>query len=237
AELLCTFCIFALPGSPSTCTLDTAIVPLPSFFLFIALAANLILSRRNVATTTRITPVKWVHITYLVLVGAQICMTILELVRLALENLGVGLLPLVTIALLALFVILYRERSGRTRMTLTILAIYWFFMTIFEAIKTARLHTLEELNPTTTKTSQYPSSDWFLDNAVMVHISLVGYPSAITETFTACSLFGVFLCGKRNPSIVPKTKECRRYVQDAVPCMISMSWCIFIYCLGMPVTI
>ncbi|KAJ7603775.1 hypothetical protein DFH06DRAFT_327802 [Mycena polygramma] len=172
---------FPLPGSPSTCTIDTAIVPLPSFFLFIALAVNWVLSRRN-AAKLRITPVKWLHITYLVLVGAQIAMTVLELVRLALENLGVGLLPINTIALLCLFAILWRGfRSGRTRMTISIMAVHWFFMTIFEAIKTVRLHTLEELNPTTTKTSQYPSSDWLLDNAVMLALYFVFF---CTETVT-----------------------------------------------------
>ncbi|KAJ7903567.1 hypothetical protein B0H14DRAFT_2220672, partial [Mycena olivaceomarginata] len=166
-EMLCSN-RFILPGSPSTCTLDTAIVPLPTFFLLVALAVNLILSRRK-ETDTRVKSVRWLTITYLVLVGAQIAMTILELVRLALESLGVGLLPVNTIGLLCVFGILWRERTnGRTRTTLSIFAVYWFFMTIFEAIKSARLHTLEELNPTTTKTSQYPSSDWFLDNAVMV---------------------------------------------------------------------
>jgi len=163
---------FTLPGSPQTCTLDTAVVPLPSFFLFVALAANFILSRKK--ASIRITPIRWLHITYLVLVGAQIAMTVLELVRLALEDLGVGLLPVNTIGLLCIFVILWRERTaGRTRMMLSILAVYWFFMGIFEAIKTARLHTLEELNPTTTKTSQYPSSDWFLDNAVMLALYFI----------------------------------------------------------------
>ncbi|KAJ6494820.1 hypothetical protein C8R47DRAFT_384885 [Mycena vitilis] len=188
---------FPMPGSPSTCTIDTAIVPLPSFFLFIALAVNWTVSRRN-AAKLRITPVKWLHITYLVLVGAQVAMTVLELVRLVLENLGVGLLPINTVALLCLFAILWRGfRSGRTRMTISvscsrlstlhslilhqIMAVYWFFMTIFEAIKTARLHTLEELNPTTTKTSQYPSSDWLLDNAVMLALYFIFF---CTETVT-----------------------------------------------------
>ncbi|KAJ7126999.1 hypothetical protein C8R44DRAFT_110958 [Mycena epipterygia] len=164
---------FPLPGSPSTCTLDTAIVPLPSFFLLVALAANFIISRKDVAST-KIKPVKWLHITYLVLVGAQIAMTILELVRLALEQLGVGLLPINTIGLVCVFIVLWRERAtGRTRAILLILAVYWFFLTIFEAIKTTRLHRLEELNPTTTKISQYPSSDWFLDNAVMVALYFI----------------------------------------------------------------
>ncbi|KAJ7158761.1 hypothetical protein C8R46DRAFT_399847 [Mycena filopes] len=164
---------FPLPGSPSTCTLDTAIVPLPSIFLIIALAANHLLSRNNAAGPRAPPPVK-LHILYLVLVGCQIAMTILELIRLVLEQFGVGLLPFNTVGLICAFVVLLRERkSGRTRQTLSILAVYWFFLAIFEAIKTARLHTLEELNPTTTKTSQYPSSDWFLDNAVMAALYFV----------------------------------------------------------------
>ncbi|KAJ7707714.1 hypothetical protein B0H17DRAFT_1125438 [Mycena rosella] len=168
---------FPLPGSPSTCTLDTAIVPLPSFFLLVALAANLYITRRQNVPDAKIKPVKWLHIAYLVLVGAQIVMTILELVRLALEHLGVGLLPVNTIALISVFVVLWRERTaGRTRSVLLSntdidTTVYWFFLTIFLAVKTARLNTLVNLNPTTTKTSQYPSSDWFLDNAVMVRIS------------------------------------------------------------------
>ncbi|KAK7033090.1 hypothetical protein R3P38DRAFT_2920642 [Favolaschia claudopus] len=165
---------FVLPGSPSTCVLDTAVVPLPSFLLFIALAATWILSRRNNGTTFRITPIRWVHIVYLVLVGAQIAMTILELVRLALERLGVGLLPANTVGLLCVFAVLWHERTaGRTRITASTFAAYWFLLAVFEAIKTARLHDLEVLNPNTTKTSQYPSSDWFLDNAVMLGLYIV----------------------------------------------------------------
>ncbi|KAJ7170681.1 hypothetical protein C8R43DRAFT_60089 [Mycena crocata] len=167
---------FPLPGSPSTCTLDTALVPLPSFFLFLALAAHLVISRRGNDNNNamKLTPSRWGHIIYLVLVGAQIAITILELVRLALENLGVGLLPVNTVGLLLVFVLLLRERtSGRTMPVLIILAAYWFFLAIFLAIKTARLHRLEQLNPTMTKTSQYPSSDWFLDNAVMLGLYVV----------------------------------------------------------------
>lgn len=54
-----------------------------------------------------------------------------------------------------------------------IFAVYWFFLTIFLIVKSVRLQRLVELNPTTTKTSQYPSSDWLLDNVVMASV----YPS------------------------------------------------------------
>ncbi|KAJ7066954.1 hypothetical protein C8F01DRAFT_652829 [Mycena amicta] len=167
---------FPLPGSPSTCALDTAIVPLPSFLFLVALAAHFGLRRRNSSheREERLNTKKWVHIAYLVLVVAQICMTILELIRLGLENLGLGLLPVNTIALICAFVVLLRERvPGRSRRLLQILIIYWLLEFIFEAVKSARLHTLEELNPTTSDNSKYPSSDWFLDNAVMLALYLV----------------------------------------------------------------
>lgn len=110
-----------LQGSPSTCTLDTAMVPLPSFFLVIALAANFVLSRKNsTVPKTRIKSLRWVHVTYLVLVGCQIAMTILELVRLALEQLGVGLLPINTIGLISVFVVLWQQRTSRTRTVLSV---------------------------------------------------------------------------------------------------------------------
>ncbi|KAJ7494727.1 hypothetical protein B0H11DRAFT_915194 [Mycena galericulata] len=173
---------FPLPGSPSTCTLDTAIVPLPSFFLVVALVANFFLTRKNLnVDKIRHKPVKWLHISYLVLVGCQIAMTVLELVRLALEKLGVGLLPINTIGLISVFVVLWRERTSRTRAVLSILAVYWLFLMIFEAIKTSRLHRLEELDPTTIKTSQYPSSDQFLDNAVMLVLYFIFF---CTESIT-----------------------------------------------------
>ncbi|KAJ7035049.1 hypothetical protein C8F04DRAFT_549139 [Mycena alexandri] len=194
---------FPLPGSPSTCTLDTAIVPLPSIFLIIAQGANHFLSRNNVVGTRTPPPVK-LHIFYLVLVGCQIAMTILELIRLVLEQFGVGLLPFNTIGLICAFVVLLRERkSGRTRQTLAILAVYWFFLIIFEAIKVARLQTLEELNPTTTKTSQYPQQRL-----------------AFGQCSNARLVFYSFLWRNREPdTLVSTAKEYGRCVQDAIQCI------------------
>jgi hypothetical protein len=51
-----------------------------------------------------------------------------------------------------------------------LLGSYWLLLTVFETLKSVRLHQLMVLNPTTTKNSQYPSSDQFLDNVVLVDI-------------------------------------------------------------------
>jgi hypothetical protein len=50
----------------------------------------------------------------MVLVVATFAMTILEIVRLAAEHLGVGLLPVSSIALMIVFALLWSERQGRT---------------------------------------------------------------------------------------------------------------------------
>ncbi|KAJ7650279.1 hypothetical protein FB45DRAFT_887463 [Roridomyces roridus] len=165
--MLCSANRFPLPGAPSTCLLDTAIVPLPSFVLIVAFGVYYFHFRRQTTPSTLI-PIKWLHITYLVLVAAQIAMSVLEIIRLALEQLGVGLLPVNTVALLLVFTVLWRERASRTKAMISILAVYWFFMTLFELIKTVRLHRLETLHPNTANNSRYPSSDQFLDNAVML---------------------------------------------------------------------
>ncbi|KAF7312272.1 hypothetical protein MIND_00240200 [Mycena indigotica] len=165
---------FPLPGSPSTCTLDTAIVPLPSFLFIVVLALHFNFRKAKTANEPRLRLKKWIHIAYLVLVAAQIAMTLLELIRLGLEDLGYGLLPVNTIGLICAFAVLWRERiPGRSNEIVQIFLVYWLLELIVMAVKTARLHELENLNPTTSKDSKYPSSDWFLDNAVMLGLDLV----------------------------------------------------------------
>nr|GAT60758.1 predicted protein [Mycena chlorophos] len=175
---------FPLPGSPSTCTLDTVIVPLPSFLFLVALTIHSFLRRTPNEHSLRIR--KWLHIAYLVLLGAQIAMTILELVRLGLENLGVGLLPVNTLGLLCAFIVLLRERvHGRSRTLLPIFVAYWLFELVVEAVKTARLNKLQQVDPTTSKDSKYPSSDWFLDNAVMLALYCIFCVTEISVLFVS----------------------------------------------------
>lgn len=51
----------------------------------------------------------------MVLVVAAFAMTVLEIARLVANHLGVGLLPIDTVAIILVFVVLYLERGGRTR--------------------------------------------------------------------------------------------------------------------------
>ncbi|THV04754.1 hypothetical protein K435DRAFT_161113 [Dendrothele bispora CBS 962.96] len=165
--MLCTSRRFPLPGSPSTCTLDAAIVPLPSFCLIVILIATLRFYTGNERLVKITLYSRWLHIVYFVLVIAAFAMSLLEIARLAAEHLGVGLLPITPVALLIAMIIIWKERKTRTRTMASILAFYWLFLAIVQTVKSVRLHLLEELNPTTKNDSNYPSSDWFLDNVVM----------------------------------------------------------------------
>ncbi|KAF5368846.1 hypothetical protein D9758_002950 [Tetrapyrgos nigripes] len=172
---------FPLPGSPSTCTLDTAIVPLPSIcFIAVVLAVLRFYTSNERIVETPATP-RWLHFLYFALVIAAFAMSLLEIARLVAENLGVGLLPITSVALVFALIIIWKERKMRTQTMAGILAAYWLFLTVVETVKSVRLHVLEEKLPTTAKDSKYPSSDQFLDNVVMLGLFLVFF---LYEIFT-----------------------------------------------------
>ncbi|KAF9457498.1 hypothetical protein BDZ94DRAFT_224493 [Collybia nuda] len=164
---------FPLRGSPSTCVLDTALVPLPSFLLLAGFTILFILKKSLGNNNSRPVPLKWIHFSYMALVAAAFGMTVLEIARLIAEHLGVGLLPVSSITLVIVFVLLWKEKRGRTLEVSLFLIMYWLLLTIFETIKSVRLSLLVMLNPNTTKTSKYPSSDQFLDNVVLLCLYFV----------------------------------------------------------------
>lgn len=102
-------------GSPSTCTLDTAIVPLPSFCLVVVFLLLFLRPKKPLENTIRLPYPPWAHNVYFVLVLAALAMTILEIARLSAEKLGVSLLPMTPVALLIILIVLWIERRGRTR--------------------------------------------------------------------------------------------------------------------------
>jgi len=204
-----------IPGSPSSCVLDTVLVPLPSFVITIVLcyvlfdlhfaAKNGRLERNRLLKEWSGLP-SWANITYLVLIAATFAMRILEIVRLILAHLGVGLLPIGLVALVPVFAAVWncREGTGRGRrrgiFISTALLAYWLTSTIFELIKVIRLGSLDSLHlPAFAKGTMYPSSDWLLDNAVMLGLYIV---FAIYE---GISLFGAWRAPK--PSVWAEKKN------------------------------
>ncbi|KAJ3728077.1 hypothetical protein DFJ43DRAFT_1041076 [Lentinula guzmanii] len=108
-------------------------------------------------------------------------MTILEIVRLSAQDLGVGLLPLTTVALFMVLVALWIGRQGSTRASSTILCSYWLFLAAVETVKVVRLNVLDETIPNKASSPKYPASDQLLDNAVMVALYYIFF---VFELFT-----------------------------------------------------
>ncbi|KAJ8082994.1 hypothetical protein PM082_008854 [Marasmius tenuissimus] len=164
---------YSISGSPSTCTLDTLIVPAPSFGL-LAVLASLSLGFINVRNGKDSAngqqslryPIA-IHLIYLLLVLTTTIITLFEVIRLAAEGLGVGLLPANSIGLLVVLFILWREGRGRSLQTIKILVCYWFSLIAVIAVKMARLHTLEQETPNVVHDTKYHSSDQLLDNVNM----------------------------------------------------------------------
>ncbi|KAF9077310.1 hypothetical protein BDP27DRAFT_1413734 [Rhodocollybia butyracea] len=158
-----------IPGSPSTCTLDTAIVPVPSFCLaavFLLLLFHI--KKKPSEYAIRLPYPGWLHNVYAVLVLAAFAMTILEIARLIAQDLGVGLLPMNTIALFAVMIVIWTERRGRTRTIVSTLCAYWLLLASVETVKVVRLNVLEQTIPNKLSSPLYPASDQLLDNVVMM---------------------------------------------------------------------
>jgi len=165
----------SLPGSPSICTLDNALVPLPSFLLIVL--GPFVLFRLSPSDRSRTAIPRWIHILYMTLVAAAIGMTIVELARDAIAHLGVGLIPVVLIGLTLVFVGLFCERKGRSQPLLVLFFLYWLLNIVFQSIKVARVHRLDQLDKGPKK---YPNSDLLLDNAVILGLYIA---SIIFEAF------------------------------------------------------
>ncbi|KAK7049808.1 hypothetical protein VNI00_005238 [Paramarasmius palmivorus] len=174
-----------LPGSPSTCTLDTVIVPLPSFLLvaaFLLLYLRLLKAKPSPGATSY---PKWLHYVYFILVIAALGMALLEIGRLVVDDLGVGLLPITPVAFFLVLYILWHERRVRTRAMSYLLSGYWLFLCIVFIVKTVRLRVLEQHE---SAKSKYPASDQLLDNAVMAGLFAVFFCAEIISIMLSKSV-------------------------------------------------
>ncbi|KAE9385076.1 hypothetical protein BT96DRAFT_1026708 [Gymnopus androsaceus JB14] len=132
-----------LPGSPSTCTLDTAIVPLPSFCLVVVFLLLFLRPKKPLENTIRLPYPPWAHNVYFVLVLAALAMTILEIARLSAEKLG--------------------NDEDVLRAMSYIFCAYWIFLAAVETVKVVRLNVLDEVIPNKASSPMYPASDQLLD--------------------------------------------------------------------------
>ena len=93
--------------------MDTVMIPLPSFLLVLGLVVIFILKLHQSKNALMLP--RWLHYIYLFVLIAAFGMSLVELVRLGLEHLGLGLLPMTPIGMILVFVMLIVQRQGRTK--------------------------------------------------------------------------------------------------------------------------
>lgn len=182
--------------SLTSCFLDTILVPLCTWLYLAALivltatgtrlsspqAANTIQAReskptheteaKELAQTKRRTKIyKALAILYYLFLLAQILMCILEIVRLSLTHLGVGLLPFTFVALIAAAAVRFTKGLGGRVLGWTYLNLaLWIALAVTNGVKIA-----EETKEGTgaRKGSKYPVSDEITDVSVMIGVYAV----------------------------------------------------------------
>lgn len=164
---------------PTTCFTDTILLPLPIFVLPFIVITTCLLARRAYDPSTlhiRARPLRTYGMKactglYYGFVIANILMEVLELVRLSLIHFGIGLLPLVIVALLVGG--LFHVTDGLSRRVWKWQAMNLFLWTggmVFSIIKTVGL-AYEGLG--TREGSKYPLIDQVTDTGVMAGVYAV----------------------------------------------------------------
>ncbi|KAL4261637.1 hypothetical protein AB1N83_006612 [Pleurotus pulmonarius] len=139
-------------GSPSTCTLNTIIIPISSFVLFVGIGLLVCLRptlKHDSDDFSRVHLQRWSLWLHMFFVFAAFGMS-------------TACHPA---AMLLIFFLLWFKRNGRTHAISVMLLIYWPFLVVFEIIKVLRVHMLLDLSPA--KDTPFPASDQLTDNIVM----------------------------------------------------------------------
>jgi len=153
---------YPLPGAPSTCLLDTVLIPLSPWILLATFPLYAWWTRawwRIPPPPIRDRLAKIIHILYLVLLVCALGMAILEVARLIANGEGIGLLAFTFPGFILSFLTVLRR--GVTYAPLFHVWTVWIAM---EAVKVNRMILLNQLDPATD--SKYPSSDKLIDNSV-----------------------------------------------------------------------
>ncbi|KAK8148931.1 hypothetical protein G3M48_008736 [Beauveria asiatica] len=161
---------------PTSCFVDVILVPLPLWIALVALVALVLvpkrlITRRFAAEPLKTKPASWLYRVvssiYYILIICNILMHTLEIVRLALIHVGIGLLPFAHVGLL-LGAALHSSRgaAGKVPAWLLVNMVVWLGGMAMSVVKAVGLDREGNLR----KGSKYPMSDQVLDVAVIAGV-------------------------------------------------------------------
>jgi len=175
-----TLCLnrFEPAGSPSTCTLDSFIVPLPSCLLTAALglkvARSLVRQRRGKNTLIQKRVLRAIELkvyrrllaNYILFLIVAFAINLLQIARLACDHQGVALLPFNLLGLVIALALVPNKLYNPNRSYSSLFLRYWALWTLFQMVNVVRLRRLSHLYPA--KGSFYPNSDRLTDNIMLL---------------------------------------------------------------------
>jgi hypothetical protein len=178
------------PRLPTTCFLDVIVVPLATWLFMALMLAMLIMrmvasrrphhlhspvsSKAGAHTHPRSVLSRVLAIIYYLLILAMLAMVSLEIARLVVAKLGIGLLPFTYLGVL---IALANRIAWRSRTVGLVSALYWIMLAATMALKVAA-EQAEQMGPGIRAQGvgvqgMYPTSDEVLDNSVMVGVELL----------------------------------------------------------------
>ncbi|KAF2087048.1 hypothetical protein K490DRAFT_42560 [Saccharata proteae CBS 121410] len=176
------------PNIPTTCFLDVIVEPLATWLFLLFLTALLPLRYRSylrrhprnshpALTSTRPTKPGLVSrvasAIYYILVVCLLAMASLEIARLVVAELGIGLLPFTYVGVLAA---LANRLTWPCRVSRLANAAFWLMLVVVMGLKTAaeadEMGGRVERRKATEGVGRYPTSDEVIDNAVMVGVEV-----------------------------------------------------------------
>ncbi|SNX82203.1 uncharacterized protein MEPE_00909 [Melanopsichium pennsylvanicum] len=180
-------------GITTTCFNDVVLEPLATWFLLLVSLPLLALAVRRRRSSSDVTLrlihyratayrnesrfsgrlSKWrtaARVLYMLLVAAALLMNILQIVRLALANRGVGLLPFNLAGILIVLVLMHLRTSTTRAVSLTILA-FWSMLLTFTSVALAGLSKLNGAEDR--KGTEYLLSDEMIDVGVQIGLYAV----------------------------------------------------------------
>ena len=165
------------PNLPTTCFLDVIVVPLPTWLFLLTtplIALNFrhrkARSLRDDGSGAKSRVAKAIAVLYYILVFAMLAMESLEIARLSVAHLGIGLLPFTYIGVLTACAI---HAFVTTRLAKGASALFWVALAAAMAVKLSTLVKEEGRRERIGVAAKYPLGDQVTDNGVMVGVEVV----------------------------------------------------------------
>ena len=166
------------PSLPTTCFLEVIVVPLPIWLLLLITPLLVALHSRNRkrralkddGASARSRIAKAIAVVYYILVFAMLAMETLEITRLSLAHLGIGLLPFVYVGVLTACAL---HTFVTMRLAKVAGVLFWVALAATMAIKLGALRKEEGVSERVGVTARYPLGDQVTDNGVMIGVEVV----------------------------------------------------------------